>query len=46
MQKKNVLRPPIVSLMLVFFITLPGYCETVDNTFEQFKLELKSRGVS
>jgi len=32
--------------MLVFFIVLPGYCETVDNTFEQLKLKLKSEGVS
>ena len=46
MQKKNILVVLIVSLMLVFFITLPGYCETTDNTFEQLKLELKSKGVS
>jgi len=46
MQKKNVLLVLIVSLMLVFFIILPGYCEPVDNTFEQLKLELKSKGVS
>ncbi len=46
MQKKNVLLVLIVSLMLVFFITLPGYCEPVDTTFEQLKLELKSKNVS
>jgi len=46
MQKKNILVVLIVSLMLVFFITLPGYCETTDNTFEQLKLELKKEGVS
>jgi hypothetical protein len=46
MQKKNVLLVLIVSLMLVLFITLPGYCETVDTTFEQLTLELKSKGVS
>jgi hypothetical protein len=46
MQKKNVLLVFIVSLMLVFFITLPGYCEPVDTTFEQLKLELKSKNVS
>jgi hypothetical protein len=46
MQKKNVLLIFIVSIMLVFFIVLPGYCETVDNTFEQLKLKLKSEGVS
>jgi|GEM_PF-1415929 hypothetical protein len=46
MQKKNILVVLIVSLMLVFFITLPGYCETTDNTFEQLTLELKKEGVS
>ena len=46
MQKKNVLLIFIVAIMLVSFISLPGYCETTDNTFEQLKLELKSKGVS
>ena len=46
MQKKNVLFALIVSLMLGLFITLPGYCAPVDTTFEQLKLELKSKGVS
>lgn len=46
MQKKNVLPIFIVSVMLVSFINLPGYCTAVDNTFEQLKLELKKEGVS
>ena len=46
MQKKNVLAILIVAIMLVSFIRLPGYCATVDNTFEQLKLELKKKGVS
>ena len=46
MQKKNALLIFIVFIMLVLFITLPGYCETADNTFEQLKLELKNEGVS
>jgi hypothetical protein len=46
MQKKNVLPIVIVSIMLVLFIILPGYCETVNNTFEQLTLELKKEGVS
>jgi len=46
MQKKNVLPIFIVAIMLVSFISLPGYCAAVDNTFEQLKLELKKEGVS
>src|SRR4030042_4379818 len=46
MRKKNVFLIFIVAIMLVLFIILPGYCETVDNTFEQLQLELKSEGVS
>ncbi len=46
MQKKNALPILIVSIMLALFIILPGYCEAVDNTFEQLKLELKKEGVS
>src|SRR4030042_5352004 len=46
MRKKNVFLIFIVAIMLVLFIILPGYCETVDNTFEQLKLELKKEGVS
>jgi hypothetical protein len=46
LQKKNVLAIFIVALMLVSFIRLPGYCAAVDNTFEQLKVKLKSKGVS
>ncbi len=35
-----------VSIILVSFIVLPGYCQVVDKTFKQLKLELKSEGVS
>ena len=44
--QKNVLPIVIFAVMLVSFIRLPGYCEPVDTTFEQLKLELKSKGVS
>ena len=46
MRKKNVLPVFIVAIILVLFIILPGYCATVDNTFEQLTLELKKEGVS
>ena len=46
MQKKNVVFVVIVSFIIVLFITFPGYCETVDNSFEQLKSELQGKGVS
>jgi hypothetical protein len=46
MQRNNVLLVLIVAIMLVSFIRFPGYCAAVDSIFEQFKLELKSEGVS
>ena len=35
-----------VSIILASFIVFPGYCQVVDLTFKQLKLELKSEGVS
>ena len=35
-----------VSIILISFIVFPGYCQVVDKTFKQLKLELKSEGVS
>jgi len=35
-----------VSVILVSFIVFPGYCQVVDKTFKQLKLELQSEGVS
>jgi hypothetical protein len=46
MQKNNALTILIVSIMLVSFINLPGYCQAADNTFAQLKSELKKEGVS
>ena len=46
MQKRNALPILFVSIILVSFIVFPGYCQAVDKTFEQLKLELKSEGVS
>ena len=46
MQKKNIVFVVIVSFILVLFIAFRGYCETVDNSFEQLKSELKGKGVS
>lgn len=46
MQKVNSFFILSISVMFILLIVLPGYCQTVDKTFEQLKLELKHEGVS
>ena len=46
MQKKIVLARLFFPMLLVLLIVSPGYCQTADETFKQFKLELKNEGVS
>ena len=46
MQNRITLLKLFVSIMFVSLIVSPGYCQTVDKTFAQLRLELKIEGVS
>jgi hypothetical protein len=46
MQKKMVLARLFFPMLFALLIASPGYCQTADETFKQFKLELKNEGIS
>jgi hypothetical protein len=45
-QRKNAFPVIIIFITFVLFVVFPGYCNTIDSTFEQLKSELKKQGVS
>jgi hypothetical protein len=46
MRRKDVLAPISIFIISLLVMSFPGYCRTVDNTFEQLKSELKKEDVS
>jgi len=46
MQRKFIFFPVSVFIITLLVIIFPGYCQTVDNAFEQLRLELKQENIS